>query len=267
MPGVARNSVSAAVFNEACSAEETKHINIAAINAALWEYTKLQLNANDKCIVVDDWILNWDHSITDKGDSYVALHFRRGTLVIITQKHPYLYHPGDFESHCQSLAEHQTGFTTWATLPSLQPSIYPPALDTTNITSVTEHCYPSLHRIVEIIDSLVRDKPHLRTLHVLHDGAWDHPLVYAQHYSLEATLTNVARARTAGWVGGPMKRVTHSGQVPIWWGEADWAVMVDVELAREAEIFVGNGYSSLSTQVVALRLGADGGHVEDIVLL
>ncbi|KAG6893183.1 hypothetical protein C0995_001334, partial [Termitomyces sp. Mi166 len=118
-----------------------------------------------------------------------------------------------------------------------------------------------------IIDSLVKDKPHLRTLHVLHDGAWDHPLVYAQHYSLEATLTDAARAKRAGWVGGPMKRVTHSGQVPIGWGEADWAVAVDVELARRAEIFIGNGYSSLSTQVVALRLGADGGRVEDVVLL
>ena len=28
-----------------------------------------------------------------------------------------------------------------------------------------------------------------------------------------------------------------------------------VELARQAELFIGNGYSSLGTQVVALRLG------------
>ncbi|KAG6882451.1 hypothetical protein C0993_010520, partial [Termitomyces sp. T159_Od127] len=125
------------------------------------------------------------------------------------------------------------------------------------------HCYPPLNRFVQIIDSLVKDKPHLRTLHILHDGAWDHPLVYAQRYSLQAALTNAARARKAGWVGGPMRRLTHSGQVPIQWGEADWAVAVDVELARRAEIFIGNGYSSLSTQVVALRLGADEGRAED----
>lgn len=133
--------------------------------------------------------------------------------------------------------------------------------------SIVDHCYPELSRVVEVIDALVRDKPHLRTLHVLHDGAWDHPLVYAQHYRLAAMLTSAARAEKAGWVGGPMRRVTHSGQVPIRWGEADWAVAVDVELARRAEAFVGNGYSSLSTQVVALRLGADGGRVEDISLL
>lgn len=64
-----------------------------------------------------------------------------------------------------------------------------------------------------------------------------------------------------------MKRVTHSGQIPVRWGEADWAVTVDVELARRAEAFIGNGYSSLSTQVMALRLGADAGRIEDITLL
>lgn len=63
-----------------------------------------------------------------------------------------------------------------------------------------------------------------------------------------------------------MKRITHSGMLPLRWGEADWAVAVDVELARRAGVFIGNGFSSLSTQVLALRLG-DGGSSEDITLL
>jgi hypothetical protein len=65
----------------------------------------------------------------------------------------------------------------------------------------------------------------------------------------------------------PDEEVTHSENVPVGWGEADWAVSVDVEMARRAEVFVGNGFSSLSTQVLALRLGADGGRVEDVTLL
>lgn len=101
-------------------------------------------------------------------------------------------------------------------------------------------------------------------MHILHDGAWDHPLVYAQYYRLQMALLDSKRANKAGWEGGPMKRVTHSAMVPIHWGEADWAVTVDVELARRAEVFIGNGFSSLSSQVAALRLGADGGRVEDI---
>jgi hypothetical protein len=124
-----------------------------------------------------------------------------------------------------------------------------------------------MERILSAIDLHVRARPHLRAVHILHDGAWDHPLVYVQYYRLETALKSARRAQAAGWVNGPMKKVTHSGLVPVWWGEADWAVGVDVELARRAEVFVGNGFSSLSTQVLALRLGADRGSVEDVTLL
>ena len=74
-------------------------------------------------------------------------------------------------------------------------------------------------------------------------------------------------AEQAGWAAGPMRRVTQSADAPKVWGEGDWEVCVDVELARRAEVFIGNGFSSLSTQVVALRLGVDGGRPEDITLV
>jgi len=47
------------------------------------------------------------------GEPYMALHLRRG----------------DFEDHCRGLASSHGGFTTWATLPLLTDSIFPPALD------------------------------------------------------------------------------------------------------------------------------------------
>jgi hypothetical protein len=180
----------------------------------------------------------------------MALHLRRG----------------DFEEHCKYLADTNQGFTTWATLPGLTPTILSPALDTLNATSVLAHCYPSLWRILDAVTHQARARPHLRTLHIMHDGAWDHPLVYLQYYKLVEALTNADWAHRNGWAGGPMRRVTHSADVPIQWGERDFAVCVDVELGARAEVFIGNGYSSLSTQVIALRLGADGGKVEDITI-
>lgn len=173
---------------------------------------------------------------------------------------------GDFEDHCKYLAESKEGFTTWATLPSLQSTILSPSLDPNNSTSVIEHCYPTLYRILATISHQAKDRPTLRTLHVLHDGAWDHPTVYLQYYKLAAALTNADWARSEGWKGGPMLQVTHSAEVPIGWHERDWSVCVDVELGRRAEVFIGNGYSSLSTQIVALRL-ADGSKEEDITFL
>jgi hypothetical protein len=38
---------------------------------------------------------------------------------------------------------------------------------------------------------------------------------------------------------------------PIKWGKADFAASADVELVRRAEVFIGNGYSSLSAQAIA----------------
>lgn len=174
---------------------------------------------------------------------------------------------GDFEEHCDILSKSHKGFTTWATLPQVENTTFAPALDSANETSVFQHCFPTLLRVLSVIDAHARARPHLRALHVLHDGAWDHPTVYLQYYKLEAALMHPGRALAAGWTGGPMTRITHSGMLPMRWGEADWAVTVDVELARNAEVFIGNGFSSLSTQVLALRLGADGGRTEDITLL
>jgi hypothetical protein len=54
----------------------------------------------------------------------------------------------------------------------------------------------------------------------------------------------------------------------VWPGESDWAVAVDVELARKANVFIGNGYSSLSSQIVALRLATEGRtDLKDITLV
>ncbi|KAF8629201.1 hypothetical protein AX17_005786 [Amanita inopinata Kibby_2008] len=253
------------------------------------------LNDSETCIVVDDWILNWSYlaspslrTIWPTFQKYLSDHFQWSDPVVsIVERtqiklnlqsknfnlegEPYMalhLRRGDFETHCQYLAQHRMGFTTWITLPSLHSSIYPPSLDVTNATSIIEHCYPSLQRILAAVSHQVRSRPNLRVLHILHDGGWNHPLVYIQHYKLAEALTNAAWASRQGWTSEkPMHRVTHSGMVPIQWGEGDWKVAVDVELARRAEVFIGNGYSSLSSQVVALRLGADHGELRDITLL
>lgn len=175
---------------------------------------------------------------------------------------------GDFESHCNYLAENQIGFTTWATLPDLQSSVLSPPLDISNDTSVLTHCYPSLRRILSAITTQALLHPDARTLYVLHDGAIDHPNVYLQFYKLREALMNDGWAQRNHWPNGPMKRVLQSSDAANvrTWGENDYGVAVDVELARRAEGFVGNGYSSLSTQIVALRL-ADGGRAEDVTFV
>jgi hypothetical protein len=58
--------------------------------------------------------------------------------------------------------------------------------------------------------------------------------------------------------------------VPYEANEQDFSVGVDVEMARRAEVFIGNGYSSLTSYIVAMRLGGDvvaSGISDDITLL
>ncbi|KAJ7218085.1 hypothetical protein GGX14DRAFT_439658 [Mycena pura] len=284
LPGVTSGSITSAVFDKVCPPTEVKHVSLNRELDAIWEYAKDVLDGPDRCMVVDDWIFHWTflassgiHPIWPSFKSYLSQHFEWSFSILDMAERarpsgnePYMaihLRRGDFEDHCRSLASSQTGFTTWATLPQLNGAVLPPALDSANSTSIMEHCYPSLRRILDAIDSKARANPHVRALHVLHDGAWDHPTVYLQYYKLEAAVKSLERTLRAGWKEGPMKSVTHSGSLNVRRGESDWAVAVDVELARKATIFIGNGYSSLSSQILALRLASQAARTQDIILV
>ncbi|KAJ6475345.1 hypothetical protein C8R47DRAFT_1052988 [Mycena vitilis] len=280
LAGATNGTIPEAVFDQVCP--EPVHVTLYRENDAIWAHALNVLRGPEKCLVVDDHILGWTflasyaiHAIWPSFKEYLSSTFKWSTQILdiaarARPSEPYMalhLRRGDFEDHCKGLASSQTGFTTWATLPEISDSVFPPKLEVGNNTSVMEHCYPSLRRILDAIDSQARANPHVNTLHVLHDGSWDHPSVYLQYYKLETAVKNPERSVKAGWKGGPMKTVTHSGSLPIRSGESDWAVAVDVELARKANIFIGNGFSSLSTQIVALRLATDRKRTRDITLL
>lgn len=158
------------------------------------------------------------------------------------------------------------GFTKWNTLPAISSTTLFPQLNPANATSVMDHCYPSLSRIMEAIDRQAHRKPHIRALHIIHDDAAS----VTDIWKLETALKSKQRAELYGWPYGPMKSITHSGMVPYQANEQDFSVGVDVEMARRAEVFIGNGYSSLTSYIVAMRLGGDvvaSGISDDITLL
>lgn len=143
--------------------------------------------------------------------------------------------------------------------------MFPPALISTNASSVIEHCYPTISRILAAISFQAKRHPEARKLLILHDGTWDHPLVYLDLYKIRNAVTSETWTTQQGWQNGTMRKVlTIDGS--IGWFEHDWGVCVDVELARRATVFIGNGYSSLSTQIAALRL-ADEKNSEDITFV
>jgi len=193
-------------------------------------------------------------AINDGRDPYMAIHLRRG----------------DFSDHCSRLADTKASFTTWAGLQSLKPSTLPPALDTTDPGNILLHCYSPLNRILDAISLQARTHPHIRTIHILHDAAIDHPQVWIDILKLKTAFTNAVWAARNGWgESGPIQRVTHSGMIPLRSGENDFSIAVDMEIARRADVFIGNGYSSLSSQVIALRMATKDANSEmkDMTLL
>lgn len=295
LPGVTKDSISSEAFQRTCPEENVVHMSLYIGNEGQWEHALKRLSGDERCVVVDDWIFNWTflagtglHPVWPSFQKYLQDHFEWSPAILDlihrTQSQLNLHRKtsptggeeylalhlrrGDFESHCKYLSEVKMGFTTWATLPNFQSSILSPPLDTSNATSVLIHCYPSLHRILSGISVQARLHPNARTIYVLHDGAIDHLGVYLQFYKLREAIMSKEWAKKGHWPNGPMIRVLQSSDADKvrTWGENDYGVAVDVELARRAEGFIGNGYSSLSTQIAALRL-ADGGKTEDITFI
>jgi hypothetical protein len=54
-------TVSDAVFQEVCPLSEIVHINLVVDHMRQWDHAKESLDAESKCIVVDDWLFRWKY--------------------------------------------------------------------------------------------------------------------------------------------------------------------------------------------------------------
>ncbi|KAJ3724444.1 hypothetical protein C8R42DRAFT_577111 [Lentinula raphanica] len=287
-------AVPASFVEKLCAkgSDDVVHIKIQSSREDLWDTALSALKRKESCVIVDNPIIDTAYLSSPSADAiwplfqnYLSRWFRWSPQVLdivertqtqlnlrrqfsSLQGEPYIavhLHRKAFLDVCETAAQRNSGLVNWANLPAIQSTMLPPRLDSRNASSVMEHCNPSLLRVMEAIDRQVRRKPYLRTIHIVHDGVSSKDL-----WKLEHALRNPERAQRAGWTYGPIKSVSHSGMVPHEPEETDFLVGVDVELARRAEVFIGNGYSTLSSYIIALRMGGDlvsTGITEDISLL
>ncbi|KAL0953022.1 hypothetical protein HGRIS_007225 [Hohenbuehelia grisea] len=154
----------------------------------------------------------------------VALHIRQG----------------DYKRHCPFLAQEGAMYMGINQLPSL-PDKFDPSLfakdDSKRKAYYLEHCLPTVKQIVLRMRAVRRDSPHLRRVYVLTNawGWW---------------VSRLARAlRLDGW-----EDVKSSLDLELDAEERHIAVAVDMSIAEKADVFVGNGFSSLTSNVVMLRM-------------
>ncbi|KAH7101588.1 hypothetical protein BKA62DRAFT_618751 [Auriculariales sp. MPI-PUGE-AT-0066] len=158
-------------------------------------------------------------------ETLAALHIRRG----------------DFGRHCQILEDETYSYNTWNLLPSLPDGFDPQANQTHE--NYQRHCWPTMETILLRIEDATRGRG-IQQLYILSNSndQWLAQLV--------------AKLRQGGWD----KVLTSHEMKPLLVDEETLVdTAVDMEIARRAKLFIGNGFSSVTSNIVMLRLAMDNG--------
>ncbi|KAH0834283.1 hypothetical protein J3R83DRAFT_11652 [Lanmaoa asiatica] len=157
-------------------------------------------------------------------DGLVAVHLRRG----------------DYVRHCPNLAKWGADYMGINQHPSLLDRFDPSPL--VNDTAAKEayyleHCLPTTSRLVARLHEIRAQHPGLRRVYVLsNEWAW----------ALSELKDALAKD---GW-----SDLVSTVDVQLDAEQYHVSMAVDMAIAERAEVFVGNGFSSLSSNVVMLRL-------------
>ncbi|KAH7100491.1 hypothetical protein BKA62DRAFT_246405 [Auriculariales sp. MPI-PUGE-AT-0066] len=202
-----------------------------------FEWSPIVVRAVEKALKVINPSYTPSKSGPARGDKVIdglaALHIRRG----------------DFEGHCRFLQSNMQSYNSWNLMNFLPDSFdpnRPPTRGTLTEDDLTlhyqRHCWPSIAQIVLRLRQITRGGiNNIRQVYVMTNGhgEWLEQLV--------------AALRQAGW-----ENVVTSAEVQRVLIDEESVVdqAVDMEIARRAELLIGNGFSSLTSNVVLLRLAA-----------
>ncbi|KAJ7192905.1 hypothetical protein GGX14DRAFT_537686 [Mycena pura] len=155
---------------------------------------------------------------------------------------------GDYEVHCHNLAAWGAQYYGWAQLPLLPDKLVLPDGDVRE-EAMLAHCLPTAAQLAQRVDEVRRDYVHagagagegraLDVLYVLTNeaGPW-----------LDE-LKRVLRDAGAGW-----DTIVTTRDLRLDQEQTDVGMAVDMELARRAAVFIGNGWSSYTSAIIHQRL-------------
>lgn len=147
---------------------------------------------------------------------------------------------GEYKDVCHDLAEHNSSFYGWNQLPTL-PDKFSHPVGNENSEEILEgyiqHCYPEEDRIIRKIQQSRQDYINaarygeVRYLDTLF-------LVINNHSDLEFLPQLKRKLHNLGW-----HSVVTSMELKFYEQQKDVAVAVDMDIARRAAVFIGNGVS------------------------
>ncbi|KAJ7064660.1 hypothetical protein C8F01DRAFT_771360 [Mycena amicta] len=153
----------------------------------------------------------------------LALHIRRG----------------DYEWWCKEAWWHREGFTGFNSFPELPDKYQVLSKGRGPREESRKHCLPNVEEIVAKVLEVARNSGQVTRVYIMTNaaGPWLQELV---------TSLNAARE----WPHG----VATSRDLELSWEGKYVAQAVDMHVGQRAELFIGNGFSSLTSNVVLFRM-------------
>ncbi|KII84728.1 hypothetical protein PLICRDRAFT_179075 [Plicaturopsis crispa FD-325 SS-3] len=159
----------------------------------------------------------------------LALHVRRG----------------DFSGHCEHLAKWSSTWNGFNAFPGLPDTFEVPAgggwgeNTPENREYYMQHCFPTIEQIVEKVAS-IRSTPEGKGL----------KRVYIMTNAPKDWIEEMKEALRAD---GEWEGIASSRDLKLNWEQRYVAQAVDMMVGQRAQVFVGNGFSSLTSNIIMLR--------------
>ncbi|KAF7329980.1 hypothetical protein MKEN_00262000 [Mycena kentingensis (nom. inval.)] len=171
----------------------------------------------------------WWNRQQDPFNRTLAVHVRRG----------------DYIGHCKKLAEYGSSYYSWALLPQLLDKFASADIPSgaEREAAVLQHCLPTAEQLVSRIEEVRREYVEAERGRVL-------DVLYVLTNDNTPWLDDVKRTlRAAGW-----RIILTTRDLELDDEEREVGMAVDMQFAREAAVFLGNGWSSFTSNIIHQRI-------------
>ncbi|KAJ7588254.1 hypothetical protein C8J56DRAFT_941228 [Mycena floridula] len=171
-------------------------------------------------------------SVSANMSGVLAMHVRRG----------------DFAQHCYFFSNASFDYNGFNAFPGFPDKfVVPPKGEQGNVQTYRDHCFPSIERMVQRVAEIKADMKgqgvSLRRIYMMTNGK-------------RGWLTQFAAALREA-APGEWDSITNSRDLKLDWEQKYIAQTIDMYIGLRAQVFVGNGFSSLSSNIAMLRMAQE----------
>ncbi|KAK4694260.1 hypothetical protein P7C70_g8768, partial [Phenoliferia sp. Uapishka_3] len=256
-PSLAQHLVCAEKHRVMCPEEEVTNLTVAASGEGMIgrAITIINQHRETRCVRLNTWVLEWNFLSKEPA---ILLYWEQYSAVVLQQIRwtsevagaaqtflertsggPYIalhLRRGDYTNHCGLLHQQRMKFAFWNQLPNLPDPLHIDFDTPTSKEHLQTRCLPTSESIISRLESILESsyKPRgvVPGLYVMHTGAESDVEALRDHFGRRFASYNDSNDRV----------------------KSSTRVLVDVEIGRRSDIFIGNGWSTVTSQVVQMRI-------------